>query len=150
MPDIPEICPNCGRRRKDDEPPAPVSAFYDFRCPDCGFEEAGTANFTAEALDIQVDESEVEVIVEWRSGTPSAIELKVMRELVPELSAGRVTEAKAKLGSSAIWNLGLYPTERGKELAQILATKGLKVTFRKAEPPNTAANPDLPSASRLP
>jgi hypothetical protein len=80
------------------------SALFLARCSRCGFEQGGIVDFAIPYS----EEPWVDVFVAWRGGRVTAVQVAMLRKLVPEVAARSIREVVYVAGERVTMALGRY------------------------------------------
>ncbi len=96
-----------------------------YRCSRCGTELAGTVSYVHELP----RPTWVTVAVRWQGASPSARELRVLRQLFPELASRPLSAFAAEGGSQPLMHIGRRVEEHARELQATAAGQGVALVL---------------------
>ncbi len=117
------ICSNCGGEL---EMTSRTGTIETFRCKQCGKEENVHFSISPEEL-YSLQESTVEVYIDWREKDAYLKTILKLRNLVPELKKQSLDELKNSLHVGQPFSLGRYFPDQADDLKRRLEGIGLNV-----------------------
>jgi hypothetical protein len=114
-------CPRCSSKLRYSE----LGDLFTLKCASCGWEQSGTVSRVFPELQ---PGTSVQVFVQAPNAEASALELKTLRACSPEAKSLSAQQLQKQLASGALFNVGVFPEYRARELADQLEAAGFRVT----------------------
>lgn len=119
-------CVRCGAETSGDAV-SRVGAMETYQCSACGLEQGATISMPD---DIPIlPEADVEVVVRWRSGRPTASELASLRAV--HEPSGRRSMSELLHADGVALSLGVLPRGLAMALREAAAARGLDIVLKE-------------------